>query len=359
MGRTCIAEEDAAATEEGVAGGEVTGGAAGKIAEAEVRVMAGGMRPGGVMAEGVIARVESAGRAAGEFAESDSRSDAARDDAAGQNGPMEIAIRDATAVDDTAGDVLPSPYHFAWGATDQNYTDTAAMSFTVLEEEGSSNTNDDLCDLEQASPITDSLALYSQAVDFTPAFDNEEDVATRLFSPDRTTSEEVCNADKQAECSYRRKVQLSLAQDRIEAMARSHCEKLAVWAASIRLATIHYGLPLLQGSNRMTEEVNCVTYTSLERHPLSETGFTKPTIITGPFLRLNNHKSKWRTNVRDFTGAQIQVSGDTWLRSTMQAGKIWDASLPTPLVTRSPRMPTAVQLLEILQVILCIPSQLS
>ncbi|KAK1047823.1 hypothetical protein LTR12_018107 [Friedmanniomyces endolithicus] len=301
---------------------------------------------------------------------------------------MEIASGDDAAVDGTTGDVLPSPHHFAWGATDQTYTDTAAMSFPVLEKEATSNTNDDLDDLEQASTVTDSLAVYSQAVDFTPAFDNEEDVAARLFSPDRTTSEEVCNADKEAECSYRRTVQLSLAQNRIEAMARLHCEKLAVWAASIRLATIHYGLPLLQDSNRMTEEVNCITYTSLEQHALSESGFTKPTIITGPFLRLNNHKSKWRTNVRDFTGAQIQVSGDTWLRSlrgtqlcmivldpevanagsvdfnpeghsTMQAGKIWDASLPSSPVTQSPGMPTAVQLLEVLHVILCIPSQLS
>ncbi|KAK5729518.1 hypothetical protein LTS12_027337 [Elasticomyces elasticus] len=136
---------------------------------------------------------------------------------------------------------------------------------------------------------------------------------------------------------------------------------------------------------------------------------SKPTIITGPFSSPQEHGQEWRASARDFTGAQIQVSGDTWVRSlhgtqlcmivpetetedagpshfspvghsravfldrgdilwmprhipyaaitlnpgTMQAGKVWNAALPISLPEQSPGMLTVDKFMKALHLILC------
>ncbi|KAK0361348.1 hypothetical protein LTR59_016842 [Friedmanniomyces endolithicus] len=242
-----------------------------------------------------------------------------------------------------------------------------------------------------------------------PIFNNFEDSEARLFSPEPSPDLLGCQSDNPS-----RKRELVLARSRIAEMARSHCKKLSAWAATIELANIRNGL-----SSRQVEDegidVARVSYESLKEYAFSSEIVERPTIITGPFAVPLNHSQEWSTNVRDFTGAQIQGSGDTWLRSlhgtqlciivaepqaaepesaaftptghslaifldpgdilwmphhipyaaitldpgTMQAGKIWNAASPTSLAEQSLGMLDAAKVLDIVQVILHIPSQLS
>ncbi|KAK1807821.1 hypothetical protein LTR12_017823 [Friedmanniomyces endolithicus] len=242
-----------------------------------------------------------------------------------------------------------------------------------------------------------------------PTFNNFEDSEARLFSPE--PSPDLLGGQRDTPS---RKRELVLARSRIAEMARSHCKKLGAWAARIELANIRDGL-----SSRHVEDegidVDRVSYESLQNCASSSEIVARPTIITGPFASPLNHSQEWRTNVRDFTGAQIQGSGDTWLRSlrgtqlciivaepqaagpesaaftptghslaifldpgdilwmprhipyaaitldpgTMQAGKIWNAASPTSLAEQSLGMLDAAEVLDIVQVILHTPSQLS
>ncbi|KAK0246785.1 hypothetical protein LTS09_018074 [Friedmanniomyces endolithicus] len=242
-----------------------------------------------------------------------------------------------------------------------------------------------------------------------PSFNNFEDSEARLFSPE--PSPDLVGRQRH---NPSRKRELVLARSRIAEMARSHCKKLDAWAARIELANIRDGL-----SSRCVEDdgidVDRVSYESLKQYASSSEVVERPTIITGPFAVPLHHSQEWRTNVRDFTGAQIQGSGDTWLRSlhgtqlciivaepqaagpesaaftptghslaifldpgdilwmprhipyaaitldpgTMQAGKIWNAASPTSLAEQSLGMLDAAEVLDIVQVILHTPSQLS
>ncbi|KAK1807877.1 hypothetical protein LTR12_017772, partial [Friedmanniomyces endolithicus] len=242
-----------------------------------------------------------------------------------------------------------------------------------------------------------------------PSFNNFEDSEARLFSPEPSPDLLGHQRDNPS-----RKRELVLARSRIAEMARSHCKKLEAWAARIELANICDGL-----SSRHVEDdgidVDRVSYESLKKYAFSSELVERPTIITGPFAVPLNHSQEWRTNVRDFTGAQIQGSGDTWLRSlhgtqlciivaepqaagpestaftptghslaifldpgdilwmprhipyaaitldpgTMQARKIWNAASPASLAEQSLGMLDAAEVLDIVQVILHTPSQLS
>ncbi|KAK0949210.1 hypothetical protein LTR91_026638, partial [Friedmanniomyces endolithicus] len=242
-----------------------------------------------------------------------------------------------------------------------------------------------------------------------PSFNNFEDSEARLFSPEPSPDLLGRQRDNPS-----RKRELVRARSRIAEMARSHCKKLDAWAARIELANIRDGL-----SSRHVEDegidVDRVSYEPLKKYALSSETVERPTIITGPFAVPLHHSQEWRTQVRDFTGAQIQGSGDTWLRSlhgtqlciivaepqaagpesaavtptghslaifldpgdilwmprhipyaaitldpgTMQAGKIWNAVLPTSLAEQSLGMIDAAKVLDIVQVILHTPSQLS
>ncbi|KAK0261288.1 hypothetical protein LTS00_018145, partial [Friedmanniomyces endolithicus] len=242
-----------------------------------------------------------------------------------------------------------------------------------------------------------------------PSFNNFEDSEARLFSPEPSPDLLGHQRDNPS-----RKRELVLARSRIAEMARSHCKKLDAWAARIELANIRDGL-----SSRHVEDegidVDRVSYESLKKYAFSSELVERPTIITGPFAVPLHHSQEWRTNVRDFTGAQIQGSGDTWLRSlhgtqlciivaepqaagpestaftptghrlaifldpgdilwmprhipyaaitldpgTMQAGKIWNAASPASLAEQSLGMLDAAEVLDIVQVILHTPSQLS
>ncbi|KAK0923325.1 hypothetical protein LTR29_018227, partial [Friedmanniomyces endolithicus] len=242
-----------------------------------------------------------------------------------------------------------------------------------------------------------------------PSFNNFEDSEARLFSPE--PSPDLVGRQRH---NPSRKRELVLARSRIAEMARSHCKKLDAWTARIELASIREGL-----SSRHVEDdgidVDRVSYESLKQYAFSSEVVERPNIITGPFAVPLNHSQEWRTHVRDFTGAQIQGSGDTWLRSlhgtqlciivaepqaagpesaastptghslaifldpgdilwmphhipyaaitldpgTMQAGKIWNAASPALLAEQSLGLLDAAEVLDIVQVMLHTPSQLS
>ncbi|KAK5748378.1 hypothetical protein LTS12_021550, partial [Elasticomyces elasticus] len=259
----------------------------------------------------------------------------------------------------------------------------------------------------QARELSTRATPVGTEVVLDPLFDNFEDVQARLFSP------EPSHVSMQIDSEVPdRKVELLLARDRIADLARSHCIKLDAWAATIQLADIHYGLTMPQDEGIRRAEVDRVSYATLEGYVsgAANTIVSKTTIITGPFSSPQEHGHEWRASARDFTGAQIQVSGDTWVRSlhgtqlcmivpetetddagssrfspvghsraifldrgdilwmprhipyaaitlnpgTMQAGKVWNAALPISLPEQSPGMLTVDKFMEALHLILCI-----
>lgn len=153
-------------------------------------------------------------------------------------------------------------------------------------------------------------AEFAASAEPDPIFDNEQDNAARLFSPEPTAIEEG-SADA---LLARRNAQLASVRDQVASIARIQCKQLAPWASSIRLAKVHTGILSQLSNGANDEEVNSLDHASLT-NATRTTLITRPTIVTGPFPHSIAPRPQLCTDLRDFTGAQIRIKGDTWLRS--------------------------------------------